>query len=153
MFRSVGFCSVGSGTVYSLVLMFWFWFWSRSEKFVKLCLQSDLPAGPPPPAHPVPAEPSAPLPTRETPEYRAALELELWKEEQEVLFDDQVTGPQSLQLWYQIQQNRARRFRQTPPPVLRSRPGRTDSLKIKSNWTKCTEGPTSCWVWVQTQFQ
>ncbi|XP_042337137.1 centrosomal protein of 120 kDa-like, partial [Plectropomus leopardus] len=45
------------------------------------------------PAAPRPAAPSlnplAPLAPRETLEYRTALELELWKEEQEELFDNQ----------------------------------------------------------------
>ncbi|XP_013883016.1 centrosomal protein of 120 kDa [Austrofundulus limnaeus] len=47
--------------------------------------QRDVPACPQPSAHP-----AAPLSTRDTPEYRAALELELWKEEQEDQFDDQL---------------------------------------------------------------
>lgn len=38
-----------------------------------------------------PSEPPPPTAPRETLEYRTALELELWKEEQEDLFDDQVT--------------------------------------------------------------
>lgn len=52
-----------------------------------------------PPSHPVaprpaatslPSDPLAPTAPRDTMEYRTALELELWKEEQEDLFDDQV---------------------------------------------------------------
>ncbi|XP_044189124.1 centrosomal protein of 120 kDa [Thunnus albacares] len=45
----------------------------------------------PPPAPPGPATPpTAPTAPRDTLEYRTALELELWKEEQEDLFDDQL---------------------------------------------------------------
>ncbi|XP_042276259.1 centrosomal protein of 120 kDa [Thunnus maccoyii] len=45
----------------------------------------------PPPAPPGPAAPpTAPTAPRDTLEYRTALELELWKEEQEDLFDDQL---------------------------------------------------------------
>ncbi len=55
--------------------------------------QPSHPAAPGPAAHSLsppalgPTEPTAP---RDTMEYRTALELELWKEEQEDLFDDQV---------------------------------------------------------------
>uniref|UniRef100_A0A3B3X1R8 C2 domain-containing protein n=1 Tax=Poecilia mexicana TaxID=48701 RepID=A0A3B3X1R8_9TELE len=42
-----------------------------------------------PPAPQGPGAPPAPQATRDTLEYRAALELEMWKEEQEDLFDDQ----------------------------------------------------------------
>ena len=39
------------------------------------------------------AAPSADsAPPRETDEYKAALELEMWKEEQEHVFENQVTG-------------------------------------------------------------
>ncbi|XP_017162041.1 centrosomal protein of 120 kDa [Poecilia reticulata] len=55
---------------------------------------SSRPAAPkpslPPPAPQVPGAPPAPQATRDTLEYRAALELEMWKEEQEDLFDDQL---------------------------------------------------------------
>uniref|UniRef100_A0A087X5V3 Centrosomal protein 120 n=1 Tax=Poecilia formosa TaxID=48698 RepID=A0A087X5V3_POEFO len=43
-----------------------------------------------PPAPQGPGAPPAPQATRDTLEYRAALELEMWKEEQEDLFDDQL---------------------------------------------------------------
>ncbi|KAI4820803.1 hypothetical protein KUCAC02_028770, partial [Chaenocephalus aceratus] len=46
------------------------------------------PSHPAPPNHTVP--PLGPLAPRDTLEYRTALELELWKEEQEDLFDDQL---------------------------------------------------------------
>nr|XP_046241768.1 centrosomal protein of 120 kDa [Scatophagus argus] len=42
------------------------------------------------PAVPRPAAPTAPTGPRDTLEYRTAMELELWKEEQEDLFDDQL---------------------------------------------------------------
>ncbi|XP_053180840.1 LOW QUALITY PROTEIN: centrosomal protein of 120 kDa [Scomber japonicus] len=50
------------------------------------------PSSPPPPSRPPapPPGPSAPTAPRDTLEYRTALELELWKEEQEDLFDDQL---------------------------------------------------------------
>lgn len=60
------------------------------------------------PSHPTAARPAAPslnptqlapiVPTapRDTLEYRTALELELWKEEQEDLFDDQVNTGQEV---------------------------------------------------------
>nr|XP_015815790.2 centrosomal protein of 120 kDa [Nothobranchius furzeri] len=55
-------------------------------------LQNEPPAAPPPASHPAasPQGPPGPIGTRETLEYRAALELEMWKEEQEDLFDDQL---------------------------------------------------------------
>lgn len=43
-----------------------------------------------PSLNPAPLAPTAPTAPRDTLEYRTALELELWKEEQEDLFDDQV---------------------------------------------------------------
>ncbi|XP_032434909.1 centrosomal protein of 120 kDa [Xiphophorus hellerii] len=56
--------------------------------------QSSHPAAPKPsllpPAPQGPGAPPAPQATRDTLEYRAALELEMWKEEQEDLFDDQL---------------------------------------------------------------
>lgn len=60
--------------------------------------QSDRPAVPQSSSHPaaptpsiLPLGPAAPsVAPRETPEYRAALELEMWKEEQEEMFDDQL---------------------------------------------------------------
>lgn len=39
---------------------------------------------------PTPVVPTAPVLPRDTLEYRTALELERWKEEQEDLFDDEV---------------------------------------------------------------
>ncbi|XP_070760372.1 centrosomal protein of 120 kDa [Enoplosus armatus] len=54
---------------------------------------SSHPAAPRPAApgpNPVPQGPPAPTAPRDTLEYRTALELELWKEEQEDLFDDQL---------------------------------------------------------------
>ncbi|KAM4746472.1 centrosomal protein of 120 kDa isoform 2-T2 [Anableps anableps] len=52
---------------------------------------SSHPMAPKPPLHPTaPQGPAAPVATRDTLEYRAALELEMWKEEQEDLFDDQL---------------------------------------------------------------
>lgn len=54
---------------------------------------SSHPAIPRPDAHggnPAPLAPTVPTAPRDTLEYRTALELELWKEEQEDLFDDQV---------------------------------------------------------------
>uniref|UniRef100_A0A1A7X9R5 Centrosomal protein 120kDa n=1 Tax=Iconisemion striatum TaxID=60296 RepID=A0A1A7X9R5_9TELE len=60
-------------------------------------LQNEPIAATPPSPHPAaqrpaapPTGPPAPVGTRETLEYRAALELEMWKEEQEDLFDDQL---------------------------------------------------------------
>ncbi|XP_051277824.1 centrosomal protein of 120 kDa [Dicentrarchus labrax] len=54
---------------------------------------SSHPAAPRPAApslNPAPLGPTAPTAPRDTLEYRTALELELWKEEQEDLFDDQL---------------------------------------------------------------
>ncbi|KAI3372955.1 hypothetical protein L3Q82_023403 [Scortum barcoo] len=48
---------------------------------------SPAPLGPTQPGPPAPTAPTAP---RDTLEYRTALELEMWKEEQEDLFDDQL---------------------------------------------------------------
>ncbi|XP_071371081.1 centrosomal protein of 120 kDa-like, partial [Centroberyx affinis] len=54
--------------------------------------KSSHPPAPGPAAAPAPppAAPPGPAPPRETLEYRTALELELWKEEQEDLFDSQL---------------------------------------------------------------
>jgi len=62
--------------------------------------RQSVPAAPAlqPPPHPAAPGPIVapplgledPAPSRDTQEYRTALELELWKEEQEDLFDDQV---------------------------------------------------------------
>ncbi|XP_072243359.1 centrosomal protein of 120 kDa [Leuresthes tenuis] len=54
--------------------------------------QNEAPAPTQPPSHPptAPQGPPGPGAPRETLEYRTALELELWKEEQEDLFDDQL---------------------------------------------------------------
>lgn len=67
--------------------------------FILICHQnepaqlSSHPAAPRPAAPsltPAPLGPTAPTAPRDTLEYRTALELEMWKEEQEDLFDDQV---------------------------------------------------------------
>ncbi|XP_036000182.1 centrosomal protein of 120 kDa isoform X2 [Fundulus heteroclitus] len=75
-------------------------FVKAKEVLVSDSSQNEGPAVPQPPSHPAapehpsapqgPAAPTAPRDTRDTLEYRAALELEMWKEEQEDLFDDQL---------------------------------------------------------------
>ncbi|XP_008285920.1 centrosomal protein of 120 kDa [Stegastes partitus] len=71
-----------------------------AEVVVSESSQSEPPAHPqpPPPPHPAAPRPAAdarPAAPRDTLEYRTALELELWKEEQEDLFDDQLRRKES----------------------------------------------------------
>uniref|UniRef100_A0A8C4H5A1 Centrosomal protein 120 n=1 Tax=Dicentrarchus labrax TaxID=13489 RepID=A0A8C4H5A1_DICLA len=62
------------------------------EVIVSDSLQNEPAVPTKPSSHPAAPRPAAPTPTapRDTLEYRTALELELWKEEQEDLFDDQL---------------------------------------------------------------
>ncbi|XP_069562020.1 centrosomal protein of 120 kDa [Brachyistius frenatus] len=64
------------------------------EVIVSDSLQNELPGPAPSSSHPAAAgsstAPTGPAAPRDTLEYRTALELELWKEEQEDLFDDQL---------------------------------------------------------------
>ncbi|KAA8592409.1 hypothetical protein FQN60_017864 [Etheostoma spectabile] len=65
------------------------------EVIVSDSSQNEAAVPPQPSSHPaapsvVPLGPPAPTAPRDTQEYRTALELELWKEEQEDLFDDQL---------------------------------------------------------------
>uniref|UniRef100_A0A3B5MMR3 Centrosomal protein 120 n=1 Tax=Xiphophorus couchianus TaxID=32473 RepID=A0A3B5MMR3_9TELE len=64
-------------------------FIKAKEVLVSDSIQDGCPAVPQS-SHPGPGAPPAPQATRDTLEYRAALELEMWKEEQEDLFDDQL---------------------------------------------------------------
>ncbi|XP_047237996.1 centrosomal protein of 120 kDa isoform X1 [Girardinichthys multiradiatus] len=78
-------------------------FIKAKEVLVSDSLQNERPAVPLSSSHPTTQKPSlqptvpqgpaaltAPITTRDTLEYRTALELEMWKEEQEDLFDDQL---------------------------------------------------------------
>ncbi len=75
--RRLSFC------IWRLVNVAW-----AAEWWVMFVDQGPAPALAPPPQGPGEAEPVAR--PRETLEYKAALELEMWKETQEDLFDDQV---------------------------------------------------------------
>lgn len=75
------------GFLLSLVTIRRFVLFSQTEP-VAPTQPSSHPAAPSLPSAPL--GPTAPTAPRDTLEYRKALELELWKEEQEDLFDDQV---------------------------------------------------------------
>ncbi|XP_028269192.1 centrosomal protein of 120 kDa isoform X2 [Parambassis ranga] len=61
-----------------------------TEVIVSDSSQDELPAQAQGSSHPAAPRPAAPVAPRDTLEYRTALELELWKEEQEDLFDHQL---------------------------------------------------------------
>ncbi|KAM9810498.1 centrosomal protein of 120 kDa [Neosynchiropus ocellatus] len=66
-------------------------------------LAAAAPRGPPAPPPPAPV-----VAPRDTPEYRAALELELWKEEQKLLFEDEMKKKQLSSLQAQAEEWRRR---------------------------------------------